>query len=122
MHPLKKLSLRQLTKEQSIYFNWSANALVPFHPGAADTYLIENFSIVKRVADLLLNFSNYVPEKIYRGVILKEPVSVLHPHKKLTYLSFSTEPSVAEHFAHPKGFGSEVINLQARLGSYGYVI
>lgn len=104
------------------YFNWSANSLVPFHPGAADIYLKENRTTVLKIAQKLLKQIPYDHGPVYRGIILKQPVDVIVPHKKLQYLSFSTERLVAEHFADINGFGSEVIDVAAQLGDCGYVI
>jgi hypothetical protein len=118
----KKITLAQLDSDLQIYFNWSANALMPVHPGGADAYLKNNRAIILKIAHRLLGFINYMPETIYRGVILKQPVTTILPHNKLQYLSFSTDRAVAEHFADVAGFGSTIINLAARLGKYGYVI
>lgn len=105
-----------------IYFNWSANALVPVNPGAADTYLKENRPVILKIAQFLLQHLHYIPTRVYRGIILKEPVTVVAPKKGLEYLSFSADRKVAEHFADVKGFGSDVVNVAAQLGTHGYVI
>ena len=118
----KKLTLAQLDSDLQIYFNWSANALMPVHAGGADAYLKANQPVIVKIAQRLLEFIDYVPETVYRGVILKQPVTEIVLHEKLQYLSFSTDLTVAEHFADINGFGSPLINLAARLGKYGYVI
>lgn len=122
MHQKKKLTLEDIKGDVQIYFNWSANALMPLCPGAADAYLKENRSTITKVAQLLLEQVDYCSGPIYRGIILKHPVNSIMPHRHLQFLSFSTERSVAEHFADIKGFGSEVLNVAEQLGEYGYVI
>jgi hypothetical protein len=120
--PWKKLTLAELDSDLQIYFNWSANAIMPVHAGAADAYLKKNLATILKIAQRLLQFINYEPQPLYRGVILKQPVDVIPPHKKLQYLSFSTDRAVAEHSAHINGFGSSIMNLATRLGEHGYVI
>lgn len=122
MQERKKLSLSEITGELKIYFNWSTNALLPIYPGAADNYLILNRAIICKVAKELLKEINYKPGPIYRGVILRNPVDLIVPHENFQYLSFSTQRSVAEHFANVKGFGSDIVDVEAQLGKYGYVI
>lgn len=118
----RKMTLREIESELKIYFNWSANALVPIRPGEADIYLQKNRDTVFRIAQKLLKNVNYVPGPIYRGIILRHPVNLIVPHKSLNYLSFSTDRSVAEHFADVKGFGSEIMDVATQLGDYGYII
>jgi hypothetical protein len=122
MQQRKILTLEEIKGEFQIYFNWSANALMPLHPGAADVYLKENLPTIIKVARELLKQVNYTFGPIYRGVILEHPVNLIVPHKRLQYLSFSTERSVAEHFADVKGFGSEIVDVADQLGEHGYVI
>lgn len=116
------LSLKDIRGDLRTYFNWSANALVPFNPLAADHYLNEHHSLIWNVAQKLLKQISYVPDTLYRGLILTESVDMIIPHKNFKYLSFSTDLSVAETFADVKGFGSDVIDLSAKLGSYCYII
>ncbi|MDR3711541.1 MAG: hypothetical protein P4L51_01895 [Puia sp.] len=104
-----------------IYFNWSANELEG-DPRATDRYLRENKSAILRVAQELMERIHYVPTPIFRGIILRQPVEVIDPHPGFTYLSFSTERKVAEHFADVNGFGSDYLDVSKQLGSYGYVI
>lgn len=122
MEQKRKLTLREMKGDLLIYFNWSANALVPFRPGAADSYLKEHRSTVLKIAQILLRQIHYDPVPVYRGVILKQPVREVAPHKLLQYLSFSADRSVAEHFADINGFGSEIIDVPTQLGNYGYII
>jgi hypothetical protein len=116
------MTLREIKGDLMTYFNWSANALVPITPGAADKFLKENRSTILIIAQKLLELVNYAPGTIYRGIILKQPVNSIVPHKNMEYLSFSTDRSVAEHFADVKGFGSEIIDVAAQLEEYGYII
>ncbi|MDF2190493.1 hypothetical protein [Paraflavitalea sp. CAU 1676] len=118
----KEISLKELHGELAIYFNWSANALVPIFPGASDLYLKNNFETIHKVGQSLMRSINYLPGTIYRGIILKDPVATINPHKKLMHLSFSTEKSVAIHFADTNGFGAGIMDVATRLGTYGYVI
>jgi hypothetical protein len=118
----KKLTLREVKGDLKTYFNWSANALCPVNPGAADRFLKENQTAILTTAQKLLKLVRYVPGLIYRGILLKQPVNEIVPHERLEYLSFSTDRSVAEHFADINGFGSEVMDLAARLGNHGYII
>lgn len=106
----------------TIYFNWSANALCPVNPKAADIFLEANRSVILKIAQLLLQGINYIPGPIYRGIILKKPVNTVEPHKNLKYLSFSTNRAVAEYFANINGFGSKIIDIPQRLGTHGYII
>ena len=122
MDQKKKLTLQDMKGDLKIYFNWSANALVPLNPGAADVYLKENRSTIFDIAQMLLGWMNYAPTLIYRGVILRYPTNTILPNDNLQYLSFSTERSVAEYFADVNGFGSDLINVVDQLGEYGYVI
>lgn len=122
MSQMKKLSLREINGELKIYFNWSANALMPINPTAADRYLIEHRSTIIKVAQKLLKQVSFSPAPIYRGIILRERVTSIHPHNNFQYLSFSTDRAVAEHFADVNGFGSDVVDVKAQLGEYGYVI
>lgn len=109
-------------EDVSIYFNWSANVLMPVSPRAADVYLMENYSTILGVAQELLDRIGFAPSTIYRGIILRDDVDEIRPHENLKYLSFSESRSVAEHFADVNGFGSEFFDMEARLGSHGYVI
>lgn len=118
----RKLTLQDMKGEIKTYFNWSANVLIPFHPGAADVYLTKNRSPILKIAQLLLKHIHYDPGHIYRGIILKEPVKKITPHENLQYLSFSANRSVAEHFADINGFGSDILDVAAHLGHYGYII
>ncbi len=122
MDQRKKLTLQDMKGDLKIYFNWSANALVPINPGAADVYLKENQPTILKVALILLGWINYTPNLIYRGVILRYPANTVLPKEHLQYLSFSTERSVAEYFADVNGFGSDLINVADQLGEHGYVI
>lgn len=117
-----KIHLSELTGDLKTYFNWSANALMPFHPGAADRFLTKYKDIVVKMARELIEPLNYTPAIIYRGVILRTPVTEIAPDIKMQYLSFSTDKNIAEHFADINGFGSEIVNLSQQLGDYGYVI
>jgi hypothetical protein len=122
MQQYNKLKLQNLKGDFKTYFNWSANALMPVNPCAADDFLVQNRSAILKIAHTLLEWVSYTPCRIYRGVILKQIVDTIAPHQNLKYLSFSTDLSVAEHFADIQGFGSEVMNIEKRLGEYGYVI
>ncbi|GEP94475.1 hypothetical protein [Chitinophaga cymbidii] len=122
MRQIAKLTLGEIKGDLTIYFNWSINALVPFNPGAADNYLQNNMTTIISVAQKLLHEMEYIPEKIYRGVLLKYPVTAVPPHEQLQFLSFTTDRAVAEHFARVDGFGHEIMDLPAQLGTYGYVI
>ncbi|TXJ29030.1 MAG: hypothetical protein E6Q24_04960 [Chitinophagaceae bacterium] len=122
MQQIKQTTLQELKGELLTYFNWSINALVPLNPWAADRFLEANRNSITRVAQQLLQKINYTSSPIYRGIILKQPVEQLMPHKNLQYLSFSVDRAVAEHFANVNGFGSEIINMESRLGKYGYVV
>lgn len=122
MKQASKTYLSQIKEDLTIYLNWSANALMPIHPGAADIYLKQNRSAILSVAQRLLKIIDYVPAPIYRGIILRQPVDSIKPHEQLQYLSFSDQRQVAEHFANSKGFGSEMMDVTAQLGNYGYVI
>ena len=117
-----RISLEEIQGDLAIYFNWSANALVPINPGASDRYLKDNFLPVWKIAQEFLEHVSDLPDKIYRGIILREPATSVEPHKAIGHLSFSTDKKVAEHFANIKGFGSDVLDLTVRLGKYGYVI
>lgn len=122
MKPNQKLSLNDINGDLKIYFNWSANALMPLREGAIDNYLKENLSTIQKVARKVLKQVNYTPSVIYRGVILKQSVAAIEPDKFRQYLSFSTDRLVAEHFANINGFGSDVMDIALRLGKHGYVI
>jgi hypothetical protein len=50
MQQTKKLSLHEINGDLKIYFNWSANALMPIKPGAADKYLTQHRSTISNVA------------------------------------------------------------------------
>lgn len=122
MQHQKKITLNDIKGDLKIYFNWSANVLMPLHPGAADTYLKEYRNVIIKVAQKLLKQISYAPTPIYRGIILKKPVTAIMPHKSMEYLSFSDDPSVAKYFADINGFGSEILNVAKQLGQYGYFI
>ncbi len=114
--------LRELRGDFITYFNWSANVLAPINPCAADKFLKENRDSIIKVAKKLMDWIGYVPGTAYRGIILRESVNAIVPHKNLEYLSFSTERRVAEYFADINGFGSDIVDVTAQLGWYGYVI
>lgn len=122
MQMQKKLTLWEVKGDLKTYFNWSANTLCPLNPGAADRFLKENKTAILNTSQKLLKLVRYVPGLIYRGILLKQTVNEIMPHERLEYLSFSTDRSVAEHFANVNGFGSEIMNLAAQLGNYGYII
>ena len=122
MQQNKKLTLAEIGGELQIYFNWSANALMPVRPGAADTFLKKNRFTILKVAQKLLVQVNYTSGPIYRGVILRHPVESIVPREGLQYLSFSADRSVAEHFADIKGFGNNIVDVADQLGEHGYVI
>ncbi|MDF2191384.1 hypothetical protein [Paraflavitalea sp. CAU 1676] len=116
------VSLKGMDPTIAYYFNWAANALVPFFPGGADQYLRLHKPTIHSVAQNLLAKIKYRPTLLYRGVILREPVTMISPNPGLQYLSFSTDRSVAAHFANINGFGSEIIDITKQLGNYGYII
>lgn len=122
MKSKRKITLEDIKGDMKIYFNWSANALFPYCPGAADRYLKENRIVVIGVAQELLQLIDYTTSFIYRGIILRSEVNAVKPHKQFEYLSFLSDRSVAEHFADVEGFGSEILNVVDQLGQYGYVI
>lgn len=122
MAQLKRITLQQIKGDLEIYFNWSANVLMPLIPGGADRFLEQNKSTIVKVAQQLLHDLSLTPHPIYRGIILKEKVDAIHPHHRLKYLSFSADRKVAEHFADIQGFGSGYINVAAQLGTHSYVI
>lgn len=111
-----------MTGDLKTYFTWSANALMPISPGAADVYLELHRSTICATAQQLLRIIDFKPSPIYRGIILKQPVTSVAPHPRLKYLSFSTDWLVAAHFADINGFGSTVMNIAIQLGEYGYII
>ncbi|SIO53938.1 hypothetical protein [Chitinophaga niabensis] len=117
-----KISLHEVKGDLMTYLNWSLNALVPFVPTAADRYLLENKAVIVKVSQMLLKSIHYRPSTIYRGIILRKHVNCIIPDANLQYLSFSTDRTVAEHFADINGFGSDWINVPIQLGNYGYVI
>lgn len=105
-------------QEQNIYMTFVVNALRGGSPIATDAFLRDNLKIIKRVAKEL--YKNISIKPIYRGVILDEKnKSFLNPHPGFTYISFSEDKSVAEHFADTssEGFGTFL-----SLGDYGYII
>lgn len=120
MQQHKKLTLRDLNGDFKIYFLWSATVLS--NPAAVDNYLLKNKNTILKVSQKLLRWVNYVPAPIYRGIILRERVNEIKPNEKLPSLSFSADRSVAEHFADIKGFGSQLVNIEEQLGTFGYVI
>lgn len=117
-----KYHLNDLTDDMWFYFNWAANAVLPFFANGADIYLDEHKEVICEVAQTLLEQIDYVPGTIYRGVLLKSPVTELTPNKRLKYVSFSTDRGVAEHFADYNGFGSGIMDIKSKLGEHGYVI
>lgn len=117
----QKLTLAHMKGDLGTYFNFAINALFPVYDGA-DGYLIQHQATIRRVAQKLLQRINYQPEPLFRGILLKQPVTQINPHPNLTFLPFSTDRAVAAHFANPKGFGSNVMNVELHLGKYGYVI
>lgn len=117
----QKLKLADLSNEQQIYFTWAFNALFPFYLGA-DKFLMTHQQVIQKVASQLLKIIDYTPTAIYRGILLKEPVSQIDPHPNLFFLPFSADRKVAKQFASVNGFGSEIMNLEKRLGKYGYII
>ena len=106
----------------AIYFNWSANALLPVYHGAADRYMTIHRETVVRVAQRLTKQLQYKPGPLYRGIILPKQVTCIEPHKNLQYLSFSEDINVARHFANFNGIGSDIVDLTKQLGTFGYVI
>ena len=114
--------MSQINGDLTTYFNWSANALCPINPKANDIYLQSNQSAIFQVAQQLLQDIHYRPRPIYRGIILKEPILSLKPHRNLKYLSFSDDLEVAQYFADVNGFGSQHVDVATQLGTYGYVI
>jgi hypothetical protein len=111
-----------MTSDFKIYFNWSANALMPVNSGAADGYLSENKNAILRVAKHLLQQIGYEPHTIYRGLLMKDEVSVIPPREGMQYCSFSESYDVALHFADPDGFGAIVLDNRKMLGEHGYLI
>lgn len=95
---LKKLKFSDLTGDLQTYFTWSFNALFPFYDGA-DKYLVANRRAIHKVAGKLLENLQYKPETIYRGILLKEPVTQIDPHPNLFFLPFTADRQVAEQFA-----------------------
>jgi hypothetical protein len=118
---LKKMKLSQLTIDLQTYFTWSFNALFPFGNGA-DTFLLTYRQTIHKVAGELLKKLNYQPTPIYRGVLLKQPVTQIAPHPNLVFLPFSEDRQIAESFATVNGFASEIKDLGTLLGKYGYII
>jgi hypothetical protein len=122
MKQLKKRTVGEIKGDLKTYFNWSINALVPVRPQAADVYLTNNLRPIKNIAQKLLREINFSPSTIYRGIILREPVSLIAPCNGLKYLSFSTDQKMAEHFADVHVFDSYFFNISDQVGDYGYVI
>jgi hypothetical protein len=118
----KKLNLSDIEGDVEIFFRWSLHALYPAVPHAADRYLLRDRVTICKVAQELLRSTGYTPGPIYRGIILREPITRLEPHKNFQYLSFSADKTVAEHFANVNGFGSNILNVETQLGKHGYVI
>jgi hypothetical protein len=69
------------------YFNWSIKALVPYKPGLADKVLEANKTEICKTASSLLELINYTPDKIYRGIVMEKPQSIIVPPKKAFTLS-----------------------------------
>lgn len=111
--------MKGIKKELHNYFNWSCNALLGGNPVGADNFLKLHFEEIKEVAQVLLMGIEYIPSKVYRGVILRETIDELKPHPNFTYVSFSEDKNIAEAFADTseEGFGSVFY-----LGDYGYII
>lgn len=116
------MKLKEITGNLAIYFNWSCNALMPINSGAADIYLVRNKYVIEKTARELLQSIGYTPQKLYRGIILREPATAIQPDNRYQYISFTTDIKVAEHFADVNGFGSNLVNVAEQLGEYGYVI
>lgn len=105
------------------YLHWSIKALVPYTPGLADKELEANKKEICGTATELLELIDYVPDKIYRGIVMEKPQSIIVPHKNFKYLSFSEDLAMATHFADPiNGFGQGIIDIKTTLGEYGYII
>ena len=118
-----KFGIRDINGDIKTYFNWSANALMPINSHAADGFLIENKATIVSVAQKLLRMVNFTPSEIFRGLVLKNEVREIKPHKNFQYLSFTTDLKVAEHFADPvSGFGTQIVDIKSRLGEHGYVV
>lgn len=115
-------TIDNMSDELKAYFNWSANALVPFYSKAADLWLMKHKEVVIEVAQQLLELIDYKPTELYRGVILREHVDTIEPHPNFTYLSFSESKEIACHFADINGFGSDIVDVRAQLGDHCYVI
>jgi len=115
-------TMNEMVGDMKIYFNWSLNALVPFNSRAADYFLIGHKQVIISVAQRLLTMIEFTPADIYRGIILREEITILEPHKNFEYLSFSEDYSVANHFADVNGFGSDVVDIKKQLGTHGYII
>jgi len=122
MREKNKIKFQEMDEDLHTYFKWSANALMPVRGRACDLFLKQNLKVILPTAQRLLRLIGYTPGPIYRGVLLPEPVHALPPHQNIEYLSFSTDRSVAYHFANPYGFGSQYPGYNALLGSHGYVI
>lgn len=120
MRQNKKFTLPEMDGYLKTYFAWSVNALR--NPASVDEFLKAHKSTITRVAQELLKETTYVPGKIYRGIILRQQVDSIMPLNKIQFLSFSTQRKVAEHFADIKGFGSDTLDVEKQLGSFGYVI
>lgn len=117
-----KYSFDEITGDLRHYFNWSINALLPRYPGAADNLLTLYGNEIKNAARNLLWVVDYNPSTLYRGVILRKPVTEITPAPSMKYLSFSIDKTVAEHFADVNGFGGDIIDVAKQLGEHGYVI
>jgi hypothetical protein len=115
----KHINKSSMRVEEKIFMNWACNLLCPFNPSAVDDYLREKIHIIKGVAAELLQEIDYTPTTIYRGVVLKEEITQLQPHKNFTYLSFSESKNIAYNFADTteSGFPS-LFNL----GEHGYIV
>ena len=88
----------------------------------SDNFLKFYRTNIEQIAQELLKLVKYSPCPLYRGIILKHKVDKILPHQKLQFLSFSTDRSVAENFADINGFGSTIMDISSRLGTFGYVI
>lgn len=117
-----KYSFDEITGDLRHYFNWSINALLPRYPGAADNLLTVYGSQIKKAARDLLWVVDYKPGTLYRGIIMRQPITEVTPAPSMKYLSFSIDKTVAEHFADVNGFGSDIIDVATQLGEHGYVI
>lgn len=104
-------------EKYSKYFTFILEMLRGGMPVETDKFLNANFDDIREVAREL--YEDIPQTKIYRGIILPDKINRLEPHPNFTYISFSEDIKVAEHFADPSptGFGSIL-----SLGDYGYIV